>query len=158
MVAGDRWAVDPDLAFVATADPNAVFRDVFDAEQSEGLDVDLLEDEVLAFGHFDRHQLVHLPSLLDQLRVLILTHLAGELLKVVIGQALHLILLYLRLVPLLQAVEVHQRAGTGTLARTAEELSFLFALFHHAILAFSLFHIVGDHDLLVVVDHVIHQH
>lgn len=95
MVARDRRTVHSDLAFIATTEPNPLLRDILNAQQGKSLDIDLFKDEMLSLGHFNRHQLVHLPSLFYQLRVLVLTNLTGKLLKVVIGQSLHLILLYL---------------------------------------------------------------
>lgn len=156
MIARDGRTIDSDLAFIPTAHPNPLLWDVLNAQQGKSLDVDLFKDEMLSLWHLNRHQLVHLASFFYQLRVLVLTHLTGKLLKVVIRQTFHLILLYFWLVPFLKAVEVHQSAGTRALARTAEELSLLFSLLHHAVLAFSLLYLIRDLDLLVTVQNVIH--
>jgi hypothetical protein len=110
VIARDGRTIHADLALVAPAHPDALFGNVLNAEQREAADVDLLQDEMFALGQLDGHQLMHLPRLFDDLRVLLLAHLAAKLLEVVIGEALHLVLLHLRLVPPLQAVEVHEGA------------------------------------------------
>ena len=62
---------------------------------------------MLTFRQLDGHQLIHLPCLFYQFRVLFLAHLTAKLLEIIIGKALHLILLDFGLVPSLETVEVH---------------------------------------------------
>ena len=109
MVAGDRRVIHSDLALVPPAHPDPISRDVLNADQGGVLDLDLLQDDVLAFWEGDWHQLMHLVPSVDVLRVLIHADLAVELLEVIVSQTFDPFLLDFRLVPPLQTVEMHQR-------------------------------------------------
>lgn len=158
VVSRNRGVVDSDLALVAPPHPYSLRRDVLDADHGRVLNLDFLEDQMLSFGELDRHQFEHLLPLLDKLRVLLLTDFTEEFLEVVVGQSLHLVLLDLCLIPLLQAREVHQRARSRTLARTAQELILGLPLLHHAVLAFSLLFGVGDQERLMTVHDLVDHH
>ena len=139
VVPADRDVGDPDFALVAPPDFDAVGRDVLDDHHVVGLLRDAFQHQVLPRRLFYRQQLVLHLVLLDEPRVLLLAHLAVELLEVVLDGSAHHLLLHLALVPLLQTVEVHQSARPAALAGLAQELALLRALGQHAVLALEAF-------------------
>jgi hypothetical protein len=153
VVAGDGDVGDSNLALVAATDADAVGGHVLDDHHVVGLFGHALEHEVRADGAVDGEEFELDSVLFDEARVLLLADLAVELLEVVLDGAAHHFLAHLRLVPLLQAPEVHQRASPRTLARRAQELPRLHALPQHAVLALQalpLHRHRPHHDALVV--------
>jgi hypothetical protein len=137
VVARYRGTLHSNLAFRPASHPDTLLRNVFNADQSRTLQIDLFQYEMLPFGHLYRHQLMNLCLFLNKFGVLILTDLAEELVEVIVGQTFHLVLFHFRLVPFLQTTEVHQRTGTRTFARTAQKLALLLPVLQHAVLAFT---------------------
>lgn len=127
---------DPDLTLMSSSDLDAIIGNVLDNHHVIGFLGNALKHYVLPCRFLDRHQLVLIAVLFDESGVLVLADLAVKLLEIVLDGAPNDFLLHFRLVPFLEAVEVHQTACATALAWLAQEFSFLCALSKHTVFAF----------------------
>lgn len=146
MVSGHRDVRHSDLALVASADLYAILRDVLDDHHVVSLFRDALKHQVRTHWFLNGQELEVHAVFLNKARVFFLADLAVKLLKVILERAAYHLLLHLRLVPLLQAPEVHQPTGSAALAGCAQELPRFRALSHHAVLALQHLTLAFDSD------------
>lgn len=120
---------------MSSADLDAVVWNVLDDHHVVCLFRNALEHQVLPGRLINREQLILDPVLLYKTGVLFLAYLTVELLEIVLDSPSDNFLLDLRLVPLLEAVEVDEATSAAAFAGLTQKLTHVSALGQHAVLA-----------------------
>jgi len=139
MISRYRYISNSNLALMPPPQFNPLIRNILNDHHIICLVRNPLQYQILPGWFFNRQQLIFLLILLNKPRILFLTHFTIKLLKIILYRPPYNILLHLRLIPLLQAMEVNQATRTAALAGTAQKLSWLSTLSHHAIFALTMF-------------------